>query len=386
MAPQKYTLLQTSEQTQTVTKTSNSTCFYLLVLANLVIFVILLHLNSVPQNIQVNFADNRISQYIKDSNMLQIKNSGNKQQPTISVPDQSHINVLPIPSNPDDQEARFQVHNNNSVHIDNSKQLFIMVLSGRKDKSKRDGIRETWAKTMNNKNIAFLVGETACKYSPDLVESWTCDLKNNFKSKSSESLFNSEKQQKYEIAEGRITDSILEEDLTLVVPMMDFYRGLPRKLKLGYKWVLENTDAKWIAKTDDDMFVKPDELEKLVKNYNPDENLIIGKIAKGWGVARGGKWAEKVYPKSNYPDFPVGSAGHIISRPVAEYIVRNIDKLHDYQGEDTSMGIWMEENKEFKVKFVNDAHLSNLGKCDLEGKFIVGHNINPAKMKQCYEG
>ena len=72
MAPQKYTLLPTSEQTQTVTKTSNSTCFYLLVLANLVIFVILFHLNSVPQNIQVNFADNRISQYIKDSNIERV--------------------------------------------------------------------------------------------------------------------------------------------------------------------------------------------------------------------------------------------------------------------------------------------------------------------------
>lgn len=230
-----------------------------------------------------------------------------------------------------------------------------------------------------------MVGESPCKYSPDLVESWTCDLKANFKNKNDESIFNNQKQQKYEIAEEQVTKQILKEDMTLILPMMDFYRSLPRKLKLGYKWVLENTDVKWIAKTDDDMFVKPNDLENLVKKYNPEENIIIGKIAHGWKVARGGKWAEKVYEKDKYPDFPVGSAGHIISRPVAEYIVKHIDGLYDYQGEDTSMGIWMSQNKDFKVKFVNDAHLSNQGRCDVEGKYIIGHNINPAKMKQCYD-
>merc|ERR1712226_1073923 len=116
MASQKYALLQTSEnintetetETETATNNSNSTCIYFLILVNLIVFIILLQLNSPQQSIQVNVTSNRISQIInkaknKDltiddlASIIQIKKS-NKTQPAkfAEGPDQSHINVVPI--------------------------------------------------------------------------------------------------------------------------------------------------------------------------------------------------------------------------------------------------------------------------------------------------
>jgi hypothetical protein len=49
------------------------------------------------------------------------------------------------------------------------------------------------------------------------------------------------------------------------------------------------------------------------------------------GVTRTGKWAELDYKPGDYPMFPLGSFGHIVSRPIAEYIAGQNLVLHDYQ-------------------------------------------------------
>ena len=59
------------ETSKDPTKTSNATCFYLLIAANLVIFIVLLRLHSGPQNLQVVFTDNRINQYFQKEKVLQ---------------------------------------------------------------------------------------------------------------------------------------------------------------------------------------------------------------------------------------------------------------------------------------------------------------------------
>lgn len=53
-----------------------------------------------------------------------------------------------------------------------------------------------------------------------------------------------------------------------------------------------------------------------------------------------GKWAEPSYESITYPPFACGS-GYVITRPVVDWIVRNSNDLKVYQGEDTSMGIWL---------------------------------------------
>eukprot|EP01049_Picozoa_sp_SAG25_P007267 SAG25_NODE_582_length_6759_cov_2.468919_5_plen_76_part_00 len=48
------------------------------------------------------------------------------------------------------------------------------------------------------------------------------------------------------------------------------------------------------------------------------------------------------YKKHSYPPFPRGGA-HAVTRALAKYVVDNDKSLVEYQGEDTSMGIWMDE-------------------------------------------
>ena len=56
------------------------------------------------------------------------------------------------------------------------------------------------------------------------------------------------------------------------------------------------------------------------------------------------KWAEDKYKPSMYPPFPHGSRGHIVGRAIAEYVACNQDELINYQGEDVSLGIWIDES------------------------------------------
>ena len=96
------------------------------------------------------------------------------------------------------------------------------------------------------------------------------------------------------------------------------YRHLPQKVKYAYSWGLEHTNAKWLVKVDDDFFVRVDALEKyLTTRFDDDKNVVVGHIANGWKVHRGGKWAERTYKPSRYPKFPLGSCGHAVTRSIA---------------------------------------------------------------------
>merc|ERR1712224_315455 len=131
----------------------------------------------------------------------------------------------------------------------------------------------------------------------------------------------------------------------IVMPDIDVYRHLPHKLKSLYKWALENTAAQWILKTDDDSVVRIDTFERYVLNsYNPREYTVIGAIKNKWNVPRKGKWGEVNYKPKKYPRFPLGSVGHVVSRGIAQFVVDRSDTLFNYQGEDVSIGIWLDES------------------------------------------
>jgi hypothetical protein len=177
-----------------------------------------------------------------------------------------------------------------------------------------------------------------------------------------------------------------EEPDVVLLDMMDVYRTLPLKLKLGYEWALQyQFKPNWIMKTDDDTVVRVETLEDyLEKTYNAKDNVIIGGIKRGWGVPRSGKWKELTYKPSKYPAFPLGSIGHVVSRPVAQYIIEHKKTLFEYQGEDISIGIWMNESP-LDVIWVTSKHFTNHGKCSDTSKWVIGHNISPNNMKQCYD-
>jgi len=254
----------------------------------------------------------------------------------------------------------------------------VNVLSRRSAFETRKTIRETWGS--GHDNVFFVLG-TCCPIPPSDRKKWTCTRAKATSVKD---------QTKWDKHCSEEDLKITEEEKTykdiVIMPDIDVYRHLPQKVKFAYTWGLEHTTAKWFLKTDDDSVVRVDTLDSyLEKTYNSDEYVVVGRISRGWGVPRSGKWAERTYKPSKYPNFPLGSVGHVVSRPVASYIADHLDKLFNYQGEDVSIGIWLDESPlKSKVKWVTSKHMTNKGNCKDTNQWVIGHNIKPATMRGCF--
>ena len=123
-----------------------------------------------------------------------------------------------------------------------------------------------------------------------------------------------------------------------------------------------------------------------IKSWREDKSKDMIIHAAGWqrgNPNKGGKWKELKWKRA-YPKFPSG-AGHVVNRNLAEWIVGHGDSLVEYQGEDTSIGIWLDQAS-FSAKFEkNRIFTAHGGNCFEPGKHVVGHNIPNAKMRQCWQ-
>jgi hypothetical protein len=257
--------------------------------------------------------------------------------------------------------------------------LMIAVLSRRNAFSIRQVIRKTWGKSHHN--IFFVVG-ACCSIPEKDRKKYTC---NRLKASSLNAQLQQNKTCEEEnsklVNEGKKYKDVIKMEET------DVYRHLPQKVKFAYKWGLRHTNAQWFMKTDDDSVVRVDTLQRyLKKNYNSDDKIVLGKIVNGWGVPRSGKWAELNYKPNRYPKFPLGSVGHVVSASVASYITKNEKLLFNYQGEDVSIGIWLNESPlKSKIKWITSKHMTNNGNCEDKTKWVIGHNIRAPKMESCYK-
>ena len=170
---------------------------------------------------------------------------------------------------------------------------------------------------------------------------------------------------------------------------IDVYRHLPQKVKAAYTWALANTAAEWFAKVDDDFVVHVGSLEDYILRSQRDALpfTVIGSIVADAEVPRTGRWAEDpvAFNKSRYPKFPMGSYGHVVSRNVAAYVSTNAQTLVNYQGEDVSLGIWLDESPHSKdVVWRTSKHFDNSGNCYTTDQWIIGHRISSARMRSCF--
>ena len=95
----------------------------------------------------------------------------------------------------------------------------------------------------------------------------------------------------------------------------------------------------------------------LLRKYNPTIPIMIGRVERSSTPHLHGKWAESPeYTKrygEYYPPWAFGSAGHVISRPIADYIATAPpSKLSFWQGEDVSIGVWLYDSP-LEVIFVD---------------------------------
>jgi Galactosyltransferase len=168
------------------------------------------------------------------------------------------------------------------------------------------------------------------------------------------------------------------------------YRGLPYKVKEALHWGIQHlndTTVDWFVKADDDMFVRVDTLGDLLQKYNPRIPMIVGRVEPNAEVLLEGKWKETKYKARVYPWWPRGSGGYAVSRKLGEIIAYNKDYLINYQGEDTSMGIWIDESSRLKesVRWINSPYFQLNGQCENLDSVIVGHDLTPDQLRKCFQ-
>ena len=227
--------------------------------------------------------------------------------------------------------------------------MVVIVLSSRFNYLHRQAIRETWGK---NHSVFFVIGGAG-------------------------------RNETREMEDQVLNESEIYRDMIDSVHP-DSYLSLPYKLHFGYRWVINHMkQAKWILKADDDTFVRIGTLQRaLLDLYNHELPIVIGKIVSHSSVSRKGKWAEFLYEKDFYPYWPQGSRGHVVSRPVASYIAYHRNLTY-YQGEDTSIGIWLDESP-LDVWWIYSPYFQNHGQCQEEEWLVIGHKLGPDDIRSCY--
>ena len=271
--------------------------------------------------------------------------------------------------------------------------LVVLVQSSRGGRARRDGIRASWAH--GHDNVFFIVGDKGCAvpkgYRVAGPNEPIAGQKTDYSCHPAAGGIPLEAQAAHD-AELKREDAALKKEQAIpeakliLVPMVDSYRALPRKLKESYRWGLKHAPAaKWFLKVDDDSVARVKELEFLLGSTRSEPMTSVGHIRRGSGVPRGGKWADWFKPNV-YPPFANGAQGHVVSRSAAQAVVDH-DGV-EYQGEDVSLGIWLDEIGKKTGKHVEYTHWPQHfvahGNCNDRSKVLIGHNIAVAQMKACF--
>lgn len=141
-------------------------------------------------------------------------------------------------------------------------------------------------------------------------------------------------------AESRLLQKeiLLHDDIHLVPGLVDTYRNLPKKLLAFYEVSSAARPRIGTIKTDDDCFLNIQRI--LPKLRKLPSNGWWSQFRENWPVPRFGKWAEHDFKSSTYPPFACGS-GNAVGTGLVQWLAKNSQELHRFQGEDISMGIWL---------------------------------------------
>jgi hypothetical protein len=288
--------------------------------------------------------------------------------------------------------------------------VIVLVLSARNNFDRRRAIRETWGR---DHPVYFVVGGPILPPGKgggdgDLKAAATTPSSGGVSDTTTAALANTTvQQQQRSLANVAVTTSNLESQPSLSGRALevqrslieeqarhrdmidsihpDSYRSLTHKVRFGYGFVLDRIPAvEWLVKVDDDTVVRVDTLAAaFLRNFNPKVPMVIGRIIENSHVPRSGKWADELYPHARYPYWPQGSCGHVVSRPVAEF-VSQAEGLVYYQGEDISIGIWLDES-DLQTTWVHSEYFSNDRKCLKHAWLIMGHEVTEREMRECYD-
>lgn len=140
----------------------------------------------------------------------------------------------------------------------------------------------------------------------------------------------------------RLSLEIEKHNDIYLAPTIEVYRNLPLKMIQFYQH-LGDISYNFLLKTDDDCYIDIAGIMDLlngIRHTFSTSNLWIGNFRINFAIDKQGKWAEHNYAAISYPPFACGS-GYVLSRNIVDWIGKNAKHLKIFQGEDTSLGVWL---------------------------------------------
>ncbi|KAJ9173286.1 hypothetical protein P3X46_016437 [Hevea brasiliensis] len=169
-----------------------------------------------------------------------------------------------------------------------------------------------------------------------------------------------------------------------LVPFVDYYNLITWKTVAICTFGAEVISANYVMKTDDDAFVRVDEVLASLRRTNIRHGLLYGLINYNAQPHRNpnSKWYISVeeWPESFYPPWAHGP-GYVVSQDIAKAVYKRHKKgqLKMFKLEDVAMGIWIAEMKKgsLHVTYVNEERVYNEGCKD---GYVVAHYQSPREM------
>ena len=165
---------------------------------------------------------------------------------------------------------------------ENLLRLEIVVLSSINNFDKRQAIRNTWKKSIDDSknvsiNLKFIIGNDYCKYHPmNRVDSYSCVRLGDPEKRNPELDFVWKKKME-NVVKGVLIESNQFADIEFV-EMIDVYRELPQKLLLSFKSLFDKKKYfTHLLKTDDDCYINIGSLISLIVEHKNETFAWFGK-------------------------------------------------------------------------------------------------------------
>ncbi|PUZ76259.1 hypothetical protein GQ55_1G274900 [Panicum hallii var. hallii] len=174
-----------------------------------------------------------------------------------------------------------------------------------------------------------------------------------------------------------------------VLPFVDYYSLITWKTLAICIYGTSTVSAKYVMKTDDDAFVRVDEIRSTIKQLNVSNGLLYGRINSDSSPHRNpeSKWyiSQEEWPEEKYPPWAHGP-GYVVSQDIAREINTSYkaSQLKMFKLEDVAMGIWVNDLKKdgLPVKYETDTRINTDGCND---GYIVAHYQEPRDMLCLWE-
>ncbi|KAK6139334.1 hypothetical protein DH2020_026926 [Rehmannia glutinosa] len=173
------------------------------------------------------------------------------------------------------------------------------------------------------------------------------------------------------------------EDIQLM-PFVDYYNLITWKTIAICIFGTEVVSAKFIMKTDDDAFVRVDEILNSLGRTNATHGLLYGLINSDSQPHRNpdSKWfiSPEEWPHDKYPPWAHGP-GYVVSNDIAKTVAKKHSKgrLKIFKLEDVAMGIWIDDMKKngLEVRYEKDERIFMDGCKD---GYVVAHYQGPREL------